>query len=464
MRFAIVYFLITILSGGRLLFAQPSAGLLMPMPPETQLTHDAWGHTLNNTQVFSPDDQWVVYDTRNLDSELGKNCCIRMLNLKTGEDRPLYQTQNQTEHGPGVGAATFSPSRNRVLFLQGLRSADAELPYTMTRRTGIAIDIDQPGKPHFLDGRGLTPPYTPGALRGGTHAHQWSGDGERISFTYNDAVMEKLAADNLAVKDLRMVGVMIPGKNVKVANGNNQDEFSGEGFAVVVTRVTESPSPGSDEIDRAFDETWIGREGYRKPDGSRQRYALAVQGNVRNADNQMVSAVFVVDLPEDLTKPRPGQPLAGSATTRPNPPAGVSQRRITFTKKGIEGPRHWLRSAPDGSIIGFLAKDSSDHIQLFGVSPNGGAIRQLTNQPFSVQSPFNFSPDGNFVAYVADNSVFVADLRTGEPQRLTPRSTDEDRPINGVIWSHGGDCVVYNLYVNSSQGRYLQIFRLFPFK
>jgi Tol biopolymer transport system component len=141
----------------------------------------------------------------------------------------------------------------------------------------------------------------------------------------------------------------------------------------------------------------------------------------------------------------------------------VSQRRVTFTESGIEGPRHWLRTTPDGDLIGFLAKDSSDHIQLFGVSPNGGAIRQLTNQPFSVQSPFNFSPDGNFVAYVADNSVYVADLRTGEPQRLTLRSTDEDRPINGVIWSHGGDCVVYNLYVNSSQGRYLQIFRLFPF-
>lgn len=434
------------------------------MPAETQLTHDAWGHTLNNTQVFSPDDRWVAYDTRNLDTELGKTCCVRMLNVQTGEDRLLYQTQNQTEHGPGVGAATFSPKRNRVLFLHGLRNANAELPYAMTRRTGVAIDIDQPGKPHFLDGRDPTPPFTPGALRGGTHAHQWSGDGERISFTYNDAVLEKLAANNPAVADLRTVGVMVPGKSVTVANGNDKDEFSGEGFAVVVTQVTENPRPGSDEIDRAFDETWIGREGYQKTNGSRQRHALAVQGNVRNAANQTVTEVFVVDLPEDLTKPLPGQPLTGSPTTRPNPPAGVSQRRVTFTESGIEGPRHWLRTTPDGDLIGFLAKDSSDHIQLFGVSPNGGAIRQLTNQPFSVQSPFNFSPDGNFVAYVADNSIFVADLRTGEPQRLTLRSTDDDQPINGVIWSHEGDCVVYNRYVDTSQGRYIQIFRLFPFK
>lgn len=442
---------------------QQPAGLLTPMPTETQLTHDAWGHTLNNTQVFSPDDQWVVYDTRNLDTELAKTCCIRMLNVRTGEDRLLYQAQNQTEHGPGVGAATFSPTRNRVLFLHGLRNADAKLPYVMTRRTGVAIDIAQPGKPHFLDGRDLTPPFTPGALRGGTHAHQWSGDGERISFTYNDAVLEKLAVDNPAGADLRTVGVMVPGKSVTVVNENDKDEFSGEGFTVVATRVTEKPRPGSDEIDRAFDETWIGRKGYRKDDGSRQRYALAVQGNVRNADNQTVTEVFVVDLPEDLTKPLPDQPLAGSSTTRPHPPAGVSQRRVTFTKKGIEGPRHWLRTTPDGSLIGFLAKDSSDCIQLFGVSPNGGPIRQLTNQLFSIQTPFNFSPNGNFVAYAADNSVFITDLRTGEPQRLTPRSTDDNQPINGVIWSHKGDCLVYNRYVDTSQRRYIQIFRLFPF-
>ena len=83
MRSVIVSFLSIILSGG----LPQSAGWLTTMPTETQLTHDAWGHTLNNTQVFSPDDQWIVYDTRNLDTELGKTCCIRLMNIKTGEDR-----------------------------------------------------------------------------------------------------------------------------------------------------------------------------------------------------------------------------------------------------------------------------------------------------------------------------------------------------------------------------------------
>ncbi|KAB7726714.1 DUF3748 domain-containing protein [Rudanella paleaurantiibacter] len=418
---------------------------------------------MNNTQVFSPDDEWIVYDTRNLDTELGKTCCIRILNLKTGEDRLVYQTPNQTEHGPGAGAATFCPTKSQVLFLHGLRNADAQTLYAITRRTGVLIHIDQPQRPHFLDGRDGSPPFTPGALRGGTHAHQWSGDGEWVSFTYNDEVIERLSHTDISVKDLRTVGVMAPVRAVSAPDANNADTFGGEWFATVVARVTEQPQPGSNEIDKAFDETWIGRDGYQKPDGSQQKRALAFQGNVRNKANQTITEVFVLDLPSnpsDLTKAAPNEPLEGTAATRPNPPAGVVQRRITFTETGIEGPRHWLRTTPDGSLIGFLAKDADGYIQVFGVSPNGGPIRQLTHQPFSVQTPFNFSPDGKQVAYAADNSLFISDLQTGHPHRLTPRAADENRPINGVTWSNKGDRVVYNRYVSTVVGRFIQVFQL----
>ena len=145
-------------------------GLLTYMAPsETQLTQGTKGHTLNNTQVFSPDDQWIVYDTRNLDTQLGQTCCIEMVNANTGEIRNVYQTNNQTEYGPGVGAATFCPTQSAVLFLHGLRNANAQQPYAMTRRTGVLVNLNQRQKPCFLDGRDVTPPFTAGALRGGTH-------------------------------------------------------------------------------------------------------------------------------------------------------------------------------------------------------------------------------------------------------------------------------------------------------
>jgi hypothetical protein len=41
-----------------------------------------------------------------------------------------------------------------------------------------------------LDARDLTPPFTSGAMRGGTHVHVFSGDGGRISFTYNDYLVD----------------------------------------------------------------------------------------------------------------------------------------------------------------------------------------------------------------------------------------------------------------------------------
>lgn len=37
-----------------------------------------------------------------------------------------------------------------------------------------------------LDARDLTPPFTPGALRGGSHVHVWDAAGDWVSFTYED--------------------------------------------------------------------------------------------------------------------------------------------------------------------------------------------------------------------------------------------------------------------------------------
>ena len=386
-----------------------------------QLTFDNGGHTIHNTECFSPDDQWIVYDTRNNDTMIASTGNISMVNTQTREIRELYHTKHQTEYGPGVGAATFSPVANRVIFIHGVRNADKNNPYGFTRRTGVAIDMAKPFQPIYMDARDITPPFTPGALRGGTHAHNWSADGKWVSFTYNDYIMQQLAKKDSFVKDLRTVGVMVPGHPVQVAADPSGENNSGEMFSVVVVKVSELPKPGSDEIDKAFDEGWIGAKGYRKSNGSWQRRAIAFQGEVINPDGTKKTEVFVVDLPEDLTKAQPGKPLEGTTISRPNVPTGVEQRRITFTSKGIEGPRHWLRCSPDGNIIAFLSKDDKGIVQLFGVSPNGGKIKQLTFNSYSIQGPFNFSPDGKRLAYLADNSVFVTEVATGKSQRLTPR-------------------------------------------
>ncbi len=425
-----------------------------------QLTHGNSGHTIHNTQCFSPDDQWIVYDTRNYDTLIGSTGNISMVNTHTCEIRELYHTNNQTLYGPGVGAATFSPVANRVIFIHGVRNADESNPYSVTRRTGVAIDIEKPFHPIFMDARHVTAPFTSGALRGGTHAHNWSPDGRFISFTYNDYIMQQLEKKDASVKDLRTVGVMVSGRPVHVPFDPSEEDNSGEMFSVVVAKVTQGPQPGSDEIDKAFDEGWIGTNGYQKTDGSWQHRAVAFQGEVINADGTKKTEVFVADLPEDLTKANPGKPLEGTINSRPNVPAGVSQRRITYTKNGIQGPRHWLRCTPDGKIIGFLSKDDKDTIQVFGVSPNGGNIRQLTFNPHSVKGPFNFSPDGKYLAYLADNSVFITDVKSGKSQRLTPLSSSEEQLVGSVVWSNHGVMLAYNKYVKDHKTGtvFLQIF------
>lgn len=211
---------------------------------------------------------------------------------------------------------------------------------------------------------------------------------------------------------------------VPKTNPRNHD---GSAFSVLVTTTCRSPRPGTDDIGRAFEEAWVGNDGYARPDGTRQRKALAFQGHVRTADGRVVSEVFVADLPDDLTAPGDG-PLQGTATRRPAPPKGVTQRRLTFTADrphpGIQGPRHWLRSSPDGSRIGFLMKDDAGVVQFWTVTPTGGPPVQVTHNPYPVASAFTWHPDGRRVAFVVNGRVCLADVATGRTTPVTPPVAD----------------------------------------
>lgn len=415
-----------------------------------QVTKGDAGHCLYNTQCFSPDDQWIVFDSRNDDSEISKTGTVNMVNTQTFKSSALYHTQNQSSFGPGVGGVSFSPIADRVLFIHGIRNSNENNPYGFTRRTGVAIDLDHPFKAIFMDARNIVPPFTPGALRGGTHAHTWSGDGQWISFTYNDYIMEQLAKTDPSVKDLRTIGVMLPGL-VKVPLDHQGENNSGAMFSVVVAEVTEDPVPGSNEVSKAFDECWIGNNGYQKPGGSWQNRAIAFQGVVKNADGTDKTEVFVLDLPGDLTKVRLGFPLEGTISSRPNVPAGIVQRRLTHSLNGVVGPRHWLRTTPDGEIIAFLSMDDNGIIQVFAISPSGGDIRQLTFNDQSVQGPFNFSPDGEMLAYIAGNRVVITEIKTGRFAQITPSYPENEKPVGAVIWSNQGNMMAFNRYVKNKK-------------
>lgn len=393
-----------------------------------QVTTAPHGHVLTNTGVWSPDGRWILYDVRAAaDGSVFDGSRIERVEVETGRVEVLYESQDAA----CCGVVTSSPVDDRVVFILGPERPDAGWSYGPARRRGVVVTASRPGEAASLDARDLAAPFTPGALRGGTHLHVFSPDARLVSFTYEDAVLDA-ASPREVERNLRGVGVTVLDTPVAVP-ATHPRNHSGQA-TVLVTRLSDAPRPGSDEISRACEEAWVGTAGYRRGDGSWQRRALAFQGRVVTAAGTAVDEVFIVDLPAD---PRrllaPGErPLAGTPTTRPAPPATVTQRRLTFTADrrypGIQGPRHWLRSSPDGTRIAYLARDDEGVVQIFTVSPMGDLPTQLTTSPWPIASSFTWSPDGRWIACVAFGSICLVDTANGTLHRLTPPVRDESAP------------------------------------
>lgn len=89
--------------------------------------------------------------------------------------------------------------------------------------------------------------------------HVFSPDGSRLSFTYNDHVMHEHCPE----RDQRNIGVALPMGAVRVKKQHPR-EYDGSHFCVLVSATTPTPRPGSDDITRAYEEGWIGKQGYLK--------------------------------------------------------------------------------------------------------------------------------------------------------------------------------------------------------
>jgi hypothetical protein len=234
---------------------------------------------LTNAAVWSADSQWIVYDTRSgVDGAVFEGTRIERVEVATGTIERLYESRD----GACCGVVTASPTDDRVVFILGPERPTPDWQYGPSRRQGVIVHAGQPGVAENLDARDLVPAFTPGALRGGSHVHLFSGDGRLVSFTYEDAVLDLAAGTAGAERNLRGIGVSVCDQPVKVpaAHPRNHD---GSAFTVLVTRLHDAPRPGSDEISKAFEEGWIGRAGYLRA-GRRQR------DDCRGGDGRVVPA------------------------------------------------------------------------------------------------------------------------------------------------------------------------------
>ncbi|WP_238082283.1 DUF3748 domain-containing protein [Pseudescherichia vulneris] len=390
-----------------------------------QITFAPRHHQLTNINTWTPDSQWLVFDVRPSGASFtGKT--IERVNVETGEVEIIY-TATQ---GAYVGVVTVHPSEEKYVFIHGPQDPDESWQYDFHHRQGVIV---QDGRASNLDALDITEPYTPGALRGGSHVHVFSPDGSKVSFTYNDHVLH----EHDPGLDLRNVGVAVPFGPV-MPGGNHPREYAGSHWCVLVSRTTPTPAPGSDEINRAYEEGWVGNG------------RLAFIGDTLALNGEKVPELFIVDLPaEEQGWKRAGEaPLAGTSTTMPSPPAGVQQQRLTFTHQRrypglVNVPRHWVRSNPRGSDIAFLMRDEAGVVQLWLIAAEGGEPRQLTHNATDIQSAFNWHPSGRALGFVLENRIALCDSAMGAIVFLTDTHPEHQPSADAVVFSPDGKKIAW---------------------
>lgn len=289
------------------------------------------------TSTFLPMASGWAYDTRAFSGGIRNTLTLEKVNIDTKEIVVIHEVADPVvDLGPGTGAVSYFPAEDKVVAIHGLPTSTG-LKYEGFRRFGaIFSPTDGTADIVVADARDVTDPLTPGALRGGSHRHEPSGDGQWIGFTYNDMIMRDLG------NDLRTIGVTKLGTPVSVdmdPAGENQD---GIGFSVLVAKVTPRADivPDSDAIYQASNDSWVGDYGYDLGDGTMQR-ARAFIGRTMVSDGigGVVERreVYIMDIPEDITVAGPDGPLEGAATSFPMPPAGTVQRRLTFSDSNCGG-------------------------------------------------------------------------------------------------------------------------------
>lgn len=409
---------------------------------EKQLTFGTdKNHSLDNNLNFSPDSQWLAYDTRAFSGGIGNTTTLEKVNIDTGDIVIIHETEDQVMGlGPGVAAVSYFPTEDKVIAIHGLPSSTG-LKYEGFRRFGAMFSpTDGTADIVIADARDVTTPFTAGALRGGTHRHEPSGDGQWIGFTYNDMIMRGLG------KDLRTIGVTKLGIPVDVDEDSAGENFDGTGFTVLVVKVKPEGevTPDSEEIFQASEDSWVGDYGYDLGDGTMQRARAFIGKTKRNVNGSVVTRqeVFIVDIPEDITVPGSDGPLEGTDTTFPMPPEGTVQRMLTYSDSNCNGI---IRCSKDGSQIAFTRADGNGVNQVHLISPLGGEPVQATFFDSSANKPW-WHPSGDYLFSSSGGSIWGTNVIPGDPAFGTSWMITEPTPSaapDNLVVSPDGNWIAF---------------------
>lgn len=397
---------------------------------ENQVTFSPKNHNLDNNDNFSADGRFLCYDTREWAGPgIGNSQSIEMVEIATGKETALYAPEqsvtspDEKQSAPGVGAVSFCPKRNEVAFIHGplLDEIDARGYYAKPNRRGAVVPTDGSGTLGWLDLRDTATDRDtiPGAHRGGTHRHEYTLDGKRVGFTYDDVLLPQYG---------RTIGYMEGHKNAPKGATHY--------FAVLVPVAPfGTAKPG--EIEVAAGDSWVGKHGRVR----------AFIGKVRDDDGiGYTESLFTVSIPAktDITTAD-----SGSTARYPAPPNGVSVRRLTHDWAGGV-----VRGTIDGDRIAYFGKDADGQTQVFVIPVHGSDCAadpakhpvQLTHFEKGVGTFMRWHPSGNTLFCLNNNGIASVCTKPGplfgKYAFLTPQG-DEAARTNLVV-SPDGQCVAYN--------------------
>jgi hypothetical protein len=369
---------------------------------ERQLTFSPKNHDLDNNDNFSPDGRFLCYDTREMVGPgIDNGLTIELVEIATGKETLLYTPAVKVtgdRPAPGVGAVSFSGTENKVAFIHGppVSQLAERGPYGKPNRQGAEIITDGTAKKapqggfekSWLDRRDIATKRDtiPGAHRGGTHRHEYTLDGKRVGFTYNDFLMPHYG---------RTVGYMAP--HPKAPEGASHY------FANLVPIVVEGTAkPG--EIEKAEKDSWVGRQGLLR----------AFVGTVRNPDGETYEdSLFMIEIPADVDITTAD---SGSATRFPTPPKGTSIRRMTHTwAKGT------IRGSFDGKQVAYYGRGPDDTIQVFVIPSDGSdqssdpkkQPKQATFLPEGTEDGLRWHPSGNTIFSMSNGGIVATCVKPG---------------------------------------------------
>lgn len=407
-----------------------------------QLTFSGRNHELDNNENFSSDGAYLCYDTREtMGPGIQHSTTIEVLELATGREIVVYEPDEIAvgdAPAPGVAAVSFNPAENELAFIHGplVSEVPKRGPYGWPNRTGARITLDgdvveRNGRWRMLkedayllswiDAREVAPDRdtTPGAHRGGTHRHEYSGNGTRIGFTYDDILLPEY------------------GRTVGYLEAHPSSPKPASHYFAVVVPVVSKGSSRAGEIEKAYADSWVDHAGTMR----------AFVGVVRNADGKTYEeSLFVADIPPgvDITTAD-----SGNRKKYPTPPHGITIRRLTHDWAG-----GIVRGAPDGRRIAYFGKDANSVCQVF-IIPADGSDRhedstrrpvQATFLPGGTRAGLRWFPNGTHILCVSDwglvKTCIEAGADFGRSTFITPHGDDVERYAPAI--SPDGRHVVYN--------------------